>query len=706
MTGRPGARTAERTTGNGANYGGRGAEAGSRSPHGPPDDTGPDDTGPGDTGPGDTGPGAAGMGAAGMGAGGPARAAAAGAPPVDDPALVGAAAWTLDARGGGLRWRRGAGCPFGLGAGAAADGRAARTRLIHPADRKAAREALARLIDGRDDRSEADIRVRDAAGGWRWAMERRAVAARDARGAALRIEGLWVDVDDRKRAEAAAQTRCAQFEQGVAALPEAFILYDADDRIIMYNDRILQMHTCVADAFHVGAGFEDLVRLAVARGEFPNALGREEEWLAAVLAERRATGVNRIEQFSDGRWYHVMDRFTPDGGKVGLRVDVTALKQAELRALEAERVARAAREHLERSLDALTDGVVITDAEDRIVIANRAMRRIFPEVGAKFVPGASYADIIRHRVLNGYILQARGREQAWLDEYLARRAEDFTLDLEVQNSDGRWVHMIDRPTPDGGRVCLRLDISKLKAAETAIESALHRAEGAAEARRRFMAAVSHEMRTPLNGILGMAALIGARVEDPAVARMAGIVADSGRALLRMIEDVLDVSDILRGALALEAERLDPAALLDAVRAANAPAAARKGLALAAEGDEQGPARTGDRRRVLQILNLLVENAVKFTLEGEVAVTIANAAGQPLVATVTDTGVGFGDSLPADMCEPFVQAEGAETRRFGGVGIGLTIVRGLARMMDGAVSIAPRPGGGTVVRVSLPLAEAD
>lgn len=627
----------------------------------------------------------------------------------DDPGLaglIGGAQWALDLRGGGLRWRPGPGCPFAVG-GASADGRAARTRLIHPDDRKAARDALARLTSGRDDRAESDIRVRDAAeGGWRWAMERCAVGARDARGAALRIDGLWIDIDDRRRRETDAATRCMQLEQGVGALPEAFILYDADDRILLYNDRILKMHTSVADAFHVGAGFEELVRLAVARGEFPNARGREEAWLAAVLAERRATGVNRVEQFSDGRWYHVMDRFTPDGGKVGLRVDVTALKQAELRALEAERVAREAREHLERALDALTDGVVITDAEDRIVIANRAMRRIFPEVAQMFVPGASYAEIISHRVLNGHIMQARGREQAWLDDYLRQRAAEFTLDLEVQNSDGRWLHMIDRPTPDGGRVCLRIDISKLKAAEAVIEAALHRAETAAEARRRFMAAVSHEMRTPLNGILGMAALIGARTEDPAVAGMARVVTDSGLTMLRLVEDVLDVSDILRGALALEAQPFCPSTLLDQVRADNAPAAARKGLLLAVGGaDEDGPPRVGDPRRVLQIVNLIVENAIKFTIEGRIDLTMTNAPGAPMTFEAADTGVGFGGSPPADMCEPFVQAEGAETRRFGGVGIGLTIVRGLARMMDGTVTIKPRATGGTVVRITLPLPEA-
>ncbi|MFN6978865.1 MAG: ATP-binding protein, partial [Gemmobacter sp.] len=223
---------------------------------------------------------------------------------------------------------------------------------------------------------------------------------------------------------------------------------------------------------------------------------------------------------------------------------------------------------------------------------------------------------------------------------------------------------------------------------------------------RFVANMSHEIRTPLNGVLGMAEVLERSVTDPEQARMVATIRDSGALLLNVLNDILDMSKIEADRLDLERIPFRPAEIAGRVSGLHVLRAGEKGLdfRIAATGDADRP-RLGDPLRVTQILHNLVSNAVKFTETGAVGITIAAAPGGPVVLTVEDSGIGMTEAQCARIFDDFEQADSSVTRRFGGTGLGMSIVRRLVGMMGGTIAVASRPGQGTRVTVTLPLPEA-
>ncbi len=231
--------------------------------------------------------------------------------------------------------------------------------------------------------------------------------------------------------------------------------------------------------------------------------------------------------------------------------------------------------------------------------------------------------------------------------------------------------------------------------------AIAEAEAAGRARSLFLANVSHELRTPLNGVIGMAELLARSPLDGARARQVEVIRHSGEVLVSLIDDLLDLTRIESGHLALEAVPMAPRALVDEVAALFAPLAAQKGVTLTAACDPDVPERlAGDPLRVRQVLMNLVANAVKFTDAGSVTVEVRWRDG--LIVSVRDTGIGMGADALRRLFEPFAQGDASTTRRFGGTGLGLALCRQLCARMGGDVRVESTPGVGSYFEVSLPL----
>lgn len=225
------------------------------------------------------------------------------------------------------------------------------------------------------------------------------------------------------------------------------------------------------------------------------------------------------------------------------------------------------------------------------------------------------------------------------------------------------------------------------------------AEDADKAKSQFLATMSHELRTPLNSVIGYAELIGEETDDPAIADDAGKIKTSARQLLGVIDVILDVSKLEAGAIALERERVGLSGLMAHVRQAGEPLAARNGNVLivqAAEGEAEL-----DHLRVHQCLMHLVDNAAKFTIDGEIRVSARRASDRVVEFSVADTGIGIAPEQQIRIFEPFVQVEGDHDRRYEGAGLGLTLVRRLARLMGGDVTCRSAIGEGSVFTLSVP-----
>jgi signal transduction histidine kinase/CheY-like chemotaxis protein len=227
-----------------------------------------------------------------------------------------------------------------------------------------------------------------------------------------------------------------------------------------------------------------------------------------------------------------------------------------------------------------------------------------------------------------------------------------------------------------------------------------------EAKSRFLLKMSHEVRTPLNGVLGMARLLMSMRLGPEAQECARDIHRSGNALLTIVNDVLDFVRVDGRKVGLHEVDFEPGALvLEAVSAVRGAAEA-KGLQLSAHVDEAVPARVrGDAGRLRQVLDNLIDNAVKFTARGKVSVS-AQRESERLRFSVQDTGIGVAPELQATLFEPFAQADESLGRRHGGTGLGLALARGLAALMGGDVGVASRPGEGSTFWVSVPLRAVD
>jgi signal transduction histidine kinase/CheY-like chemotaxis protein len=236
----------------------------------------------------------------------------------------------------------------------------------------------------------------------------------------------------------------------------------------------------------------------------------------------------------------------------------------------------------------------------------------------------------------------------------------------------------------------------------ALQAAVAEARAGSEAKSTFLATISHEIRTPLNGVLGMAQAILMDELSPAQRKRVEVVRGSGETLLSLLNDVLDLSKIEAGKLTLESIEFDLQKLVDSVVRHAEASATNRGLTLTGDAGAADGVYLGDPKRIRQILNNLVSNAIKFTETGGVSVTATYEAGQGIRIAVRDTGIG----IPADkigaLFEKFRQVDETTTRRFGGTGLGLSICRELSEAMGGDVTIDSVEGEGTTFTARLPL----
>jgi len=268
-----------------------------------------------------------------------------------------------------------------------------------------------------------------------------------------------------------------------------------------------------------------------------------------------------------------------------------------------------------------------------------------------------------------------------------------------------------------GVIAVATDLTALKRLEDDLRDSEARAQAASHAKSSFLAAMSHEIRTPLIGVTGMIEVLASTRLDLDQRRTLNILEQSSQSLLQVIGDILDFSKIEAGRLELAPEVVSLPKLVRSTVANYSGAASSKGLALECRIDEHvGPAHYTDPMRLRQILGNLLSNAIKFTEQGQVQVALEwlgaddderdDALGSDrLSLRVTDSGIGISEQAQRQLFQPFSQAEGDTTRRFGGTGLGLAICRRLAGLMGGEVTLESEPGSGTTTQLALVLPRA-
>ncbi len=297
--------------------------------------------------------------------------------------------------------------------------------------------------------------------------------------------------------------------------------------------------------------------------------------------------------------------------------------------------------------------------------------------------------------------------QAAIDE-----DRSYTLEYRAVHRDGHsfwaWESGKAHRGADGSVLWLDgvvVDISERKAMEEALRDAKQSAEQAVQAKTAFLANMGHEVRTPLNAIIGFSEIVLRNELDTLQRQYVFKVRQAATALLRLMNDILDMARLKRGQLEDAPCQFSLRGLAQEALAERRASAEHKGLALRLDTEPGlGDAFLGDGPRLRQVLDKLLDNAVKFTDCGSVRLQLARQQGQVLLA-VHDTGIGIAAPDQVRIFDAFAQVDGSASRRFGGTGLGLALARQLVEHMGGTLSLQSTPGQGSVFRVLLPLAEA-
>ncbi|MBL8671962.1 MAG: PAS-domain containing protein [Alphaproteobacteria bacterium] len=517
-------------------------------------------------------------------------------------------------------------------------------------------------------------------------------------------EGGWValgtDVTDLKRAARAREQAEQRLRDAIGALSDRLYLWDPADRLMLTNAPPEDWQTSpVEDA----PTFEAWLRARVARGRFrlPDGV-TDEQFIAQRLARHRDPPLDGFElDFADGRTFLVHERRTAEGGIVLLATDVSALKATIRERVRAE-------QRLRDAIDALSDQFVLYDGDDKLVISNMARS---PREADRFAldrPGITFADAFRQRVAAGLFKLPPGMtEEQYIQERMSRHRSSDGAEFLIEEPDGRVLLTRERKTAEGGRVVVRTDITALKAAEREALRARDAAESASRAKSDFLSRMSHELRTPMNAILGFTQLLQLKSKGsltPTQSDYVHHVFQAGTHLLRLIDDVLDITRIEGGRITIDRRSVSVASLLAEVEGTMSPIAAKAGVAMTVTSASGAGAHIlADRTRAAQVLLNLCSNAIKYNRPGgKVEIATAPEGSDAVTIAVADTGVGIPPDRRDELFKPFNRI-GRERTGIEGTGLGLALCKQLATLMGATIDFSSEPGVGSRFWVTFPRA---
>ncbi|MEB3045540.1 PAS domain-containing sensor histidine kinase [Rhizobium mulingense] len=406
---------------------------------------------------------------------------------------------------------------------------------------------------------------------------------------------------------------------------------------------------------------------------------------------------------------------------IGIAMDVTEQHRLAQRYAEAD-------QRLADAIECTSEAFVLWDKNDRLVMCNTHFQQAYGLPDSVLVPGTERSIVnaaAARPVIERRIADADG--------------SGYSRTTEVQLADERWLQINERRTRDGGRVSVGTDITLMKrhqerlreserrlmatigdlsasrqtleiqkaelsTANANYQAEKERAEAANKAKSEFLANMSHELRTPLNAILGFSEILQNQMFGPLGSlkydEYARDIHDSGKHLLNVINDILDMSKIEAGHLRLHCERIDLVPLIEESLRFTAIPAAEKNIVIE-QRISSGLTLTADRRAMKQVLLNLLSNAVKFTDNGgRIAVRTRRVDGAVTV-TIADTGIGIPRSALSKIGQPFEQVQSQYAKSKGGSGLGLAISRSLTSLHGGRMKIRSREAVGTVISLRIP-----
>jgi PAS domain S-box-containing protein len=483
------------------------------------------------------------------------------------------------------------------------------------------------------------------------------------------------------------------------------VFENANDGIIIFDlqGRILEANSVICR--RLGYTREELLSMRVPELDPPRYSDLVTECIGVVLKQGQALfeGVNVCKDGTEIPVEISARLFDYRGlpAVLGVTRDIRDRKRARAEADFQECVLRAIHE-------GSPDGILVVNHAGRIVSRNQRFLDIW-QLPADLCTTTSRAAEVPDEPLLRAVAAAVRDPEPFLQRVQALYNDPCSDDhCEIELKDGRTIerHSTALRGADGqylGRAWFVRDVSGRKQIETNLQNAKEVAEAASRAKSQFLANMSHEIRTPMNGVIGMINLALDKCSEPEQKDQLTVAQNAAHSLVTILNDILDLSRIESGKLAIEEIDFDlQASFREALRVFE-PTAHDKKIQLGIHISPDCPTWVrGDPVRLRQVLINLVGNAVKFTMEGYVEVRVAQGADGLVRLVVRDSGIGITAGKLHSIFEPFTQADGSHTRLFGGSGLGLTITRRLVELMGGRVWAESAVGHGSSFFVELPL----
>jgi PAS domain S-box-containing protein len=559
--------------------------------------------------------------------------------------------------------------------------------LIHPDDAPEYVEAFLRAVREHTP-FKAEVRVRHADGGWRL-LGSNATPRLSPGGAYMGHIGLSSDITARRREQEALRESEERFRIMADGCPAVIWVTHANGGNQFVNR---------AGRKFCGKNFEQVLKgnwqLLMHADDIPQFVGAFRRAVKGHAPFREEARLRRAD--GEWRWFtaYAEPRFSPGGdflGHVGICTDITERKQAEVALRSSEEKFRQLAENVHEVFWMLN----ATGTE--VLYISPAYEQIW---------GRTCESLYQNPMSWKEAIQPEDREQAHALFERQITGEHLDSEYRIRTPDGleKWIRDRAFPIRDERGKLIRIagiaeDMTQRKRHEVELVRAREAADVANVAKSRFLANMSHEIRTPMNGVIGMLQLLLETDLTPEQREYAGVIADSGRTLLALIDDILDLSKIEAQKVTLEHVRFDLRRIAEDALQTLRARAATKGLAFGWRVSPETPAfLSGDPHRLRQVLINLTANAIKFTERGEVAVEVGvesqDTGKVTLLFSVTDTGIGIRQSKAAALFSPFVQADTSDTRKYGGTGLGLAIAKQLVELMGGKIGFRSQPGEGS------------
>jgi PAS domain S-box-containing protein len=572
--------------------------------------------------------------------------------------------------------------------------------ITHPDDLESDWAQARRLLAGEIENYSMEKRYYHKGGSVVW-VNLTVSLARKADGSPDYFVAVVEDISARKLTEEALRESERRFVRFMRHLPGLAWIKDLQGRYVYANAAALRAFRTPLEEQLYGRTDDEIFPPEIA------ARFKENDQLA--LTNEAGIFVVEILEHEDGVLHYSAVRKFPipgqDSGGTnigGIAIDITESKHADEALRESE-------ERLAGIVSSAMDAIITVDEDQRVILFNEAAEQMFGRPAAealgqpiiRFIPDRfhiTHTEHVRRHSETGGASSAMGR----LGAINALRADgvEFPIEASVSSIDvgGRKLYTI-----------ILRDITELKLAEAEREQlareqvARASAEVANRSKDEFLAMVSHELRSPLNAILGYSRMLrSGPVDRDAISKVTAVIERNAKAQLQIIEDLLDSARIITGKLRIELEPIDLVPALEAALDTVRPTAEAKGISLAANFGPSPEVTLGDSTRLQQVVWNLLSNGIKFTPEGGRVELRMESDANHIRIKVSDTGKGIDPEFLPFAFDPLRQADSSSARRYGGLGLGLSLVKHLVELHGGTITAASEGSGrGSTFTVTLP-----